>query len=125
MKYYDSQMVIMFDVDDTLVMHEISEEMPGDVYVKDPYDNKDNLLRTHERHVKLLKDFKARGYTVCVWSAAGAPWAKAVVDALKLEEYVDIVMSKPLKYVDDLPANEILGSRLYLNEKGNLETEKT
>ena len=64
----------------------------------------------------MLKDRKARGATIHVWSANGYQWALAVVRALELEAYVDFVQSKPTMYVDDLQASEILGERLYLGK---------
>jgi FMN phosphatase YigB (HAD superfamily) len=120
MKFIDNELVVMFDCDDTLVMHNDQ----GNLLIEDPYNTYTFIdVERHERHIKLLKDFKGRGYTVVVWSAAGAKWAMKVVEALKLEDYVDLVISKPLKYVDDLPAEKILGSRIYLSQKGNLQNE--
>lgn len=122
MFYLDNEMTAFFDVDDTLVMHD--DNFPRDLYINDPYmSGHVMLVRRHERHIKLLKDFKSRGYSIVVWSAGGAKWARTVVDALELQNFVDICMSKPLKYVDDLPANEVLGARIYLNEKGNIQDE--
>ena len=106
--------VVCYDCDDTLVMW---HKDVNDVYVKDPYDNAEVLLKRHEKHIKLLKDHKARGYYVCVWSAGGYMWAKAVVKALELENYVDHIMAKPLTIVDDLPVEAWMGKRVYLEDK--------
>jgi FMN phosphatase YigB (HAD superfamily) len=123
MIYIDGELNVFFDCDDTLVMHD--DELPKDLYIADPYMfGHTMLVRKHERHIKLLKDFKGRGYTVVVWSAGGAKWAKAVVDALEIEPYVTLCMSKPLKYIDDLQAHEIMGARIYLNEKGNIQNDQ-
>lgn len=114
--YLESEMNVFVDCDDTLVMWNKNPD-ETDVVVKDPYKKDEwHALKKHKRHIDLIKDYKARGYTVVVWSAAGAPWAKAVVDALKIEEYVSVIMSKPIKYVDDLQAEEIMGSRIYIKE---------
>ena len=106
--------IIFCDVDETLVCHMTRSK---DIIVKDPYDGKFLKLKIHKRHVKLLKDHKARGYTVIIWSAAGVSWCNTIVKALKLEKYVDYTMTKPGKYVDDLKADEILGQRIYLEDK--------
>lgn len=110
--FLKNELSVHFDCDDTLVMW---YPKIVDVYVSDPYDETNTYgLAKHEKHIKLLKDYKNRGYQVVVWSAGGSKWAKAVVDALELQEYVDVIMVKPVKYVDDLPASEILGTRVYI-----------
>lgn len=109
--YIENEMIIYFDCDDTLVMYNVNGKKLDFV---DPYSKENISLVPHKKQIKLLKDFKARGYKVVVWTAAGAIWAKEVVNKLKLNNYVDLIISKPLKYVDDLPAQEILGSRIYL-----------
>lgn len=53
-------------------------------------------------HVNLMKEFKAVGWQVVVWSAGGADHAERVIKLLKMEEYVDLIVSKPQVYVDDL-----------------------
>ena len=68
-----------------------------------------------ENNVLLLKAQKARGYEVIVHSANGWAWAKEVVEVLKLEDYVDEVATKPLKYLDDKPADEWM-ARIFVEE---------
>jgi len=107
--------VIVVDCDDTLVMWNNFESV-GDVYITDPYDDTQVLLKKHKKHIKLVKDHFERGYYVVVWSAGGFLWAKAVVEALELGPYVHHIMAKPLKFIDDLQASEILGTRVYLED---------
>ena len=47
---------------------------------------------------------------------------KAIVEALCLQDYVDVVSSKPFMYIDDLQANDILGERLYLGKDSKYGT---
>lgn len=71
----------------------------------------------HDAHIQLMKEFDARGHNVVVWSAGGADWAAEVVNALNLEPYVDVVMSKPDWYVDDLSCEEFMPKRIYIELK--------
>lgn len=107
--------VIAFDCDDTLVMH--STHVPHDLKIADPYNKGHEVsVRIHKKHVKLLKDHFARGYYVMVWSHGGYEWAKAVVVALGLQDYVHHIMAKPSKMVDDLTAAENFPTVIYLGE---------
>lgn len=122
MKVAKSEHTICFDVDDTLIMWDENHTQPfeGCVAVVCPYDGNTSYHRPHKRHIGFLKKQHAKGYTVVVWSAGGSEWAKAVTLALGLEEFVDFVMAKPQKYVDDLPnASDVLGVRIYLSEEGH------
>lgn len=95
--------VAFFDVDDTLVhwsaalpSREIQIEFEGKVYCH---------LVIQETIDALLKH-KARGHKIIVWSQGGYKWAEAVVQALNLENTVDLVISKPSWIYDDLQASE-------------------
>lgn len=101
------------DIDETLIMHNTIDK---DIVIQDPYDGKKRQYKMHKKHIKLLKDHKARGYTVIVWTANGYKWAKAVVKALGLKKHVDLIMTKPSKFCDDLPAEGVLGPRIYLED---------
>lgn len=56
------------------------------------------------RHYSLLREFKARGFTIVVWSAGGSEWAEKVVRSFNLTSYVDLVIGKPDFFIDDKPA---------------------
>lgn len=119
MKIIENETPVMVDCDQTLVMwHDRHQEPIKGVTVefKDPYDQGSFFLKPHEAHIKLLKQQKGRGKAVVVWSAAGYLWAKEVVEKLELEEYVDLIMAKPCKYIDDLPCEEFMGNRIYIKE---------
>ena len=116
-----SEHTIAFDVDDTLIMWEENYTQPfhGAVAVTCPHDGAVTYHKPHKRHIGFLKKQYAKGYTVIVWSNSGVGWANAVIEALGIADYVDIVVSKPNKWVDDLsnPAS-VLGTHIYLGEDG-------
>lgn len=107
----DSENVVAFDCDDTLVMWDTKI---NNVYVTCPYTNRQEALARHEVHIQELKKNKAKGNKTVVWSAGGVKWAEAVVKALGIEEYVDLIMVKPNKFFDDLPAEQVLVNRVYI-----------
>lgn len=118
-----NESVYMFDVDDTLVMWDMKFNQPGEgrVEIQDPYDGATVWLKPHTRHVKLLTQMAGRGRFVVVWSQGGAQWAHAVVKALCLEQHVNLIMTKPAAYVDDLPCNAWMKERIYLDGKETQE----
>jgi len=107
-----SSKVIFVDVDNTLLFslreypHEVTHEV---VKING------RKFWVHAPHIEMIKDFKARGHSIVVWSAGGAEWAEAAVLALNLEELVDVVLSKPDWYIDDKKASEFMeeGKRFY------------
>lgn len=72
-------------------------------------------LIPHEKHVEALKQFKARGHGVVVWSQGGGEWAQHVVEWLGLLPYVDLVMAKPDWILDDKKAVDWIGQRFYID----------
>ena len=118
MQVFDNEHVIAFDVDQTLVMWTGHHNQPGEGLIpfNDPYDDKILYLKPHQKHIDFLRRCKGRNMCVMVWSAGGAQWAKTVVNTLGLSDYVDLIITKPSKFVDDLQADDVLGQRVYLNE---------
>jgi hypothetical protein len=106
-----------FDVDDTLVIWGRTGHPEAKPFNNSGYTQ---WLVPHQRHIELLKTAKFRGHKVIVWSAGGSEWAEEVVKMLELENYVDLVISKPSWYVDDLPASEFMPSfnRVYMDDYG-------
>jgi len=116
MKVFKTDQMVPYDCDDTLVMWGL-EDKSKNIPIEDPYiKGLINYLTPNEKHIELLKKHKARGMTIIVWSAGGVEWAEAVVKALKLQDYVDAVFSKPSRYVDDLPCTEWMGNRVYIKD---------
>lgn len=110
-------MVFTFDVDQTLVSERRDEHSAreGDLEIMNPYTNDKCFVSPHKGHIDLLKEMFGRGRYVVVWSAAGGKWADAVVKKLNLEQYVHLVITKPLAYVDDKPVESWLNTRIYLD----------
>jgi len=114
MKTVKTESTIFCDVDDTLVMWRKAKKGDKVVAVTNPHSGEQNYLVVHKGHVRVLKDRKSRGAHIVVWSAGGYAWAEAVVKALGLEEHVDLIMSKPLMYIDDKKAKHFMGEHLYI-----------
>jgi hypothetical protein len=65
-----------------------------------------------------MRQFKARGHYVVVWSQGGYAWAEAVCKTLGIESLVDEVKTKPKWCIDDLaPAVWMTRSYMDLNGK--------
>jgi hypothetical protein len=107
-----SENIIWVDVDDTLVLHKVSEYEY--IYVTDPLGGQDIKVTPHTAMIRLLKEEKARGAHIIVHSRGGWQWALNVVEALSLQQFVDEVKTKALVYFDDKPVDEWLRYRVYL-----------
>lgn len=114
-----NEQVIMCDIDDTLIMWQKRKTGCAEVDVTCPHSGRKYTLPINFGNLKVLKDRKARGSTIIVWSAGGFAWAKAVVEAMKLQDHVDFIMSKPIGYIDDKSADKILGEHIYIPYGGS------
>lgn len=113
MKVIEGMDFVYFDVDDTLVLwdHHIINKYPENCKVfKTCEQDPGTLLVPIIDTIQYLKESKKHGCTIIVWSSGGWEWAKHVVEVLELEDYVDAVMTKPHRYVDDLPCKEFMGT---------------
>lgn len=115
--------IVYFDVDDTLVSWDYHHGFPGPnkLEFEDPSDGSVLYLEIIQENIDALINHKAiRKHTVVVWSAGGADWAEEVVRKLCLSKYVDVIMSKPTWFYDDLPAGEFMEEkdRKHLRLKG-------
>lgn len=105
---------VYFDVDNTLVFSK--SEFPE---VKGPEVLIGGRRWTiHDAHIEAMRDFKARGHTIVVWSAGGAEWAEKVIDNLHLEGVVDLCLGKPDWIWDDKEAAEFMPGRYYVAVEG-------
>ena len=107
--------VVFFDCDDTLILWGKTEE-ESDIKIKCPYYGTIESGKIHKEHVQRLKDHKKEGHYVIVWSQGGIQHARSVVEALKIQDYVDLILEKPLQYYDDLDCQVWMGTRTYLGD---------
>lgn len=118
MKVIPGHRTVFFDVDDTLLIanYGLLDYKPEDVVFCQCPDTgyKNNFLK-HTRHINLLRQFRARGHTIVVWSQGGYRWAESAVKALGLVDLVDVCIDKPSWYVDDLPCQAFMGKNVYLH----------
>jgi FMN phosphatase YigB (HAD superfamily) len=120
MHVVNSNKLVYFDVDDTLIIWSSTREMLG---ISDQEWASNTLeigvgdftttVMPHERHIEFLRDLKCQGCTIMVWSHGGHKWAAEVLKVLDIEMYVDYVMDKPNFYIDDLDASKWMGRRLW------------
>lgn len=90
------------DVDDTLLMWDYQSYAEEDrITIPCPYTGVLITYGIHRPHILLLHRYKARGYSITVWSKGGAAHAESACLALGLENIVDFVMAKPEKVLDD------------------------
>lgn len=114
-----------FDVDDSLVMHDYPD-FKGSTYVKvhDTVTDGSIRLMVNEPMVRLLKEEAMRGAYILVWSRGGHEWANAVLEALEIKKYVDLIMSKPMVYFDDKPVSEWMTDRVYIKPNVKYKVSK-
>jgi hypothetical protein len=116
MQVINTESNVMCDVDDTILMWD-NPTINGIGKVPVEFAGETVYLTPHKYHVQLLKMYKQRGYSVFVWSANGVEHATRAVAALGIEEFVDFVMTKPAKHMDDSEnPGAILGPRVYIND---------
>jgi len=101
------------DCDDTLCQWDRSKypDLPKTVIRGGRNDDCEVVL--NQKNINVVKKFRKLGYYIVVWSHSGHVWAENVVKACGLTEYVDQVMDKPMFYLDDRPAGEFMGERIW------------
>lgn len=114
------------DVDETLLLFNSVDMYPQEalVAITDPASGITTHAFPHKRHIELMRQMKARGYTVVVWSAGGHEWAARAVRALGIEKMVDVVIGKPDWFCDDLPASSYMKKPIYLHPTDPLKDER-
>lgn len=115
MKVLSDAPLVCFDIDNTLVMWDYKYDLIPDKFEYLKINGIDYII--HQKHISQLKKHKNRGHTVILWTQGGVFWAEKVVEALGLEEYVDIVQPKPAWYYDDYPSEHFMGKPEYLQRE--------
>lgn len=114
MQTINSSKLILCDIDETLVSTTNWGEAPeGCRFIL--FNN--IMFFVHTRHITLLQEFKARGFTIILWSAGGSDWARMVAESLYLNHCVDFIMDKPSWYIDDKTSENFMGERIFLDLK--------
>jgi hypothetical protein len=120
MRITKNETLIPIDVDSTLVFTPSKSDPEDSVYVQvDDILSGQLKMRVNRAMIRLLKEEHHRGSHIIVWSRGGWEWAKNVVTALDLTEYVHDIYSKPKSYFDDKDVSEWLKDRVYLGPDEN------
>jgi hypothetical protein len=119
MTVIENENVRPFDVDGCLVYPTINSSNDVMVDIVDPVTKYFIRYAINKNMVRLLKEEHQRGSYIEVWSRGGWEWARNVVQALKLENYVHTVKTKPVVYFDDTSVENWLKDRVFIgpNEK--------
>lgn len=112
----NGNLIVYCDVDNTLVLFGLPDDENTIVLFENQIECR---IRPNKKIIEKLKEHKLRGHTVVVWSQGGVDWAETVVKQLNLQSVVDVVMTKPTWFIDDLSSNEFMGDdrRYYYGEK--------
>ena len=112
MKVFKAECIFV-DVDDTLVLWG-KPWSPASITIH--CCGRMELLEPHKLHIDCLKRAKKNGNCIVVWSGAGAEWANDVIEALELRKFVDVILAKPIAYIDDQSGSDILpeAQRIFL-----------
>ena len=94
---------IYCDIDDSLIAFGvINPETPDSSILSISCNGTTESYEVLWDNVQALKEFKQRGFGVVLWTQSPIAWAVAVAQALKLEDYIDVVACKPNWIIDDL-----------------------
>ena len=106
----ENERTAFFDVDDTLIHWEPLDGVEPLLLVspKESYN-----VYPMQKNIDLIKEIRAVGWEIVVWSQGGVSHAERCVKLLGIEDLVDVIISKPTIYVDDLPFEQQMIKRVY------------
>ena len=101
--------VAYIDVDETLVTWDVGGDQS--LLLKGP--DAQYFVSPMMLNIALIRELRTVGWQIVVWSQGGADHAERVVKLLEIEDLVDLIVSKPTIYVDDLPFEQQMIKRVY------------
>lgn len=108
--------LVLCDVDDTLLLYKWPKSQDHQA-IEIKHNGIKWKVVPHKEHIEFLKKLKFLGWHIGIWSLTGNEWASLVSKRLGLDPYVDITMSKPSFYIDDLECQNFMGNRVYKENK--------
>lgn len=115
--------VLACDIDDTLVYNEKPEDQTFEDGILIESINHKQTVWPDEEIIENLKNYKAKGYFIILWSQSGYEWVDAIAKALNLTTIADIGISKVSICLDDLPPSAWI-TREYKKQKWTKKGEK-
>ena len=109
----ESELVVYFDVDETLISFDERYKNLPKKKIGPEGSRLDGYI--NEKLIAKIKEHRARNHAIVVWSAGGYQWALDVVTALKIEDHVDAVMAKPRWFYDDQPSNVFMDDKVRIH----------
>lgn len=88
------------DIDDTVVYWDKTGNRKTVVvetsWTKEELEVNENMLNT-------INQLYLRGFFIVLWSQSGHEWCEAVAKALNIQDKIDLCMTKPGFFYDDIP----------------------
>lgn len=111
-KVIESEKVVTVDIDDTLLMWDLSKYPDLPRITLNCYGF-EQVVVPNQKNINVVKKLAKMGYTIILWSQTGYKWAQTAGIATGLDEFVTLYMSKPRYYVDDLNSGFWLDKRIW------------
>jgi hypothetical protein len=122
MNLIKSELVWCVDVDDTLVIWGADKHLHPTIDFVEPHSKDEIKVVVNLNNIRLLKEKKARGCFIVLWSQGGWEYAAEIATALKLNDFIDIVMTKPTGIIDDLHPSEWMPGNVNIPHTKNYKT---
>lgn len=100
-----SDLIVYCDIDQTLVDWNVKD---GDSFIEIENNGITSRFVPITENIEQIKKHRVCGHGIAFWSLGGWAWANLVIKALGLEQYADVVLSKPRWFIDDLPSSEFM-----------------